>query len=79
MVFNVIDSPGIVSSSKQPKYVTLEYYFTSVPLYIILRFLALFMYSPAFSQNVKFCLKQPEMKHYAWLGYLQLNNESNRL
>ena len=73
MVFDAIDSPGIVSSSKQPKYVTLEYYFTSVPLYIILRFLALFMYGPAFSQNVKFCLKQTgnETLCMTWLPTLK--------
>ena len=38
MAFNAIDSPDIPSCSKQPKYVTLEYCFISIPLYIILGF-----------------------------------------
>ena len=42
MVFNAIDSPDIVWSGEQPKYVTLEYYFISIPLYIILSFPAFF-------------------------------------
>ena len=41
-VFNAIDSPDIVSSSKQPKFVTLEYCFILIPFYIILSFLAFF-------------------------------------
>ena len=53
MVFNVIDSPDIVSSSKQPKYVTLEYCFISIPLYIILSF-------PTFS-NLSF---EPKSMHF---------------
>ena len=36
--FNAIDSPNIVLSSKQPKYVTLKYCFISIPLSIILSF-----------------------------------------
>ena len=32
---------------------------------------------PAFSQKVTFCLKQPEMKHYEWLGYLHLTNQAD--
>ena len=42
MVFNAIDSPDIVSSSKHPRYVTSEYCFISIPLYIILGFPAFF-------------------------------------
>ena len=38
MVFHVIDSPDIVLSSKQRKYVTLEYGFILIPLYILLSF-----------------------------------------
>ena len=38
MVFINVDSQDIVSSIKQPKYVTLEYRFLSVPLYIVLSF-----------------------------------------
>ena len=45
MVFNAIDSPDIVSSSKQSEYVTLEYCFISIPLYIILSFPAFFKLS----------------------------------
>ena len=41
-LFNVIDSPDIVLSSKQPKYVTLEYCLISIPFYIILSFPAFF-------------------------------------
>ena len=55
MVFNAIDSPDIVSSSKQPKYVTLEYCFISVPLYIILSF-------PVFS-NLSF---EPKSMHFVF-------------
>ena len=42
MVFNATDSPDIDSSSKQPKYVTLEYYFISILLNITLSFPAFF-------------------------------------
>ena len=50
-VFNAIDSPGIVSSSKQQKYATLEYCFISIPLYIILS-------TPSF---FNFCCKTKSM------------------
>ena len=45
MVFNTIESPDIVSSSKQPKCVTLEYCLISVSLYIILSFTAFFNFA----------------------------------
>ena len=51
VVFNVGDSPDIASSSKQPKYVTLDYCFISVPLHIILSF-------PAF---IDFCFEANSM------------------
>ena len=58
MVFNAIDSPDIVSSSKQPKYDTLEYCFISISLYIILSFPAFFnlCFEP---KNMDFVLSSP--------------------
>ena len=53
-VFNGTDSPGIVSSSKQRKYVTLEYCFISIPLYIILS-------TPSF---FNFCCKRKSMHFF---------------
>ena len=55
MVFNAIDSPDIVSFSKQPKYVTLEYCCMSIPLYIILNFPVFFnfCFEP---KSILFCL-----------------------
>ena len=51
MVFNAIDSPDIISCSKQPKYVTLEYYFILIPLCIISSF-------PVF---LNFCFERKSM------------------
>ena len=73
MVFNAIDSPDIVSSSKQPRYVTLEYWFISIPLYIILRFPASF--------NLSF---EPKSMHFVfslprWILNLLSTNHSHKL
>ena len=72
-VFNAIDSPDIVSSSKQPKYVTLEYCFILIPLYIILSFLAFF--------NLSF---DPKSMHFVlsstrWILNLLSTNHSHKL
>ena len=37
------------------------------------------MRCPAFSQKVIFYLKQPEMKHYAELGYLHSTNPADTI
>ena len=58
MVFNAIDSPDIVSSIKQPRYVTLEYCFILIPLYIILS-------SPVFF-NLSF---EPESIHFVFSSH----------
>ena len=56
MVFNVIDSSDIVLSSKQRKYITLEYRFILIPLYILLSFPAFF--------NLSF---EPKSMHFVFI------------
>ena len=73
LVFNAIDFPDIVSSSKQPRYVTLEYCFISIPLDIILSFPAFF--------NLSF---EPKSMHFVfssprWILNLLSTNHSHKL
>ena len=69
MAFNAADSPGIVSCRKQPKYVTLDYYFISIPLYIISSF-------PAFS-NFYFKSKSMHFVLTSSRGILNLLSTKN--
>ena len=64
MVFNVIDSPNIVAFSKQPKYFTLDYYFISILLYIILGFSAFFNFCFELKSIHLSCLHQDEYLIY---------------
>ena len=73
MVFNAIDSPDVVSSSKQPKYVTLEYCFISIPLRIILSFPAFFNLSFE-PRSMHFVLSSPR-----WILNLLSTNHSCKL
>ena len=73
MVFNAIDSPDIVSSSKQPKYVTLEYCFISIPLYIILSFPAFFNLSFE-PKSIHFVFSSPR-----WILNLLSTKHSHKL
>ena len=59
VVFNVVDSTDIVSSSKQTKYVTLDYCFISIPLYIILSLTAFFDHCFE-AKSVHFVLPSPK-------------------
>ena len=71
MVFNAIDSPDIVSSSKQPKYV--EYCFISIPLCIIWNFPAFFNLSFE-PRSMHFVLSSPK-----WILNLLSTNHSHKL
>ena len=73
MVFNAIDSPDIVSSSKQPKYVTLEYCFISIPLYIILN-LPAFVKLNFEPKSMSFVFSSPR-----WILSLLFTNHSHKL
>ena len=73
MVFHAIDSPDIVSLSKQPKYVALDYWFISVSLYFMLRFPAFFNWSFE-PKGMHFVLSSPR-----WLLYLLSTNHSYKL
>ena len=69
MVFNAIDSPDIVPSSSQPKYVVLEYCFISILLYVILSFPAYF--------NPWGTPQEISDKSEKWLLMSTLNAQSN--
>ena len=73
LVFNAIDFPDIVSSSKQPRYVTLEYCFISILLYIILSFPVFFNLSFKL-KSMRFVLSSPR-----WLVNLLSTNYSHKL
>ena len=64
IVSNVIDSPEIVSSSKQSKYVTLEDCFISIPWYIILSFPAFLTFASNRKVCILSCLHQDEYLIY---------------
>ena len=74
MVFNAIDSPDTVSSSKQPKYVILDYCFISIPLCIILSFPVLFNFICVKPKSMHFVLSSPR-----WILNLFSLNHSHKL
>ena len=75
MVFNAIESPDIVLSSKQPKCVTLEYCFSSVSLYIILSFTAFFNFASNLKISILSCLHQDKYVIYC-LRTIDINQRS---